>query len=105
MRQIQVSHPKGLQVVHSLADHLRYGGHQLILDIVHGFGGKALLEEVGVLVDDVLDGPEPQHHFLVVAVAFGRSSGLDRIAHHHIDFSEFTLFQSEGEEVDILLQE
>lgn len=65
----------------------------------------ALLEEIGVLEDDVLDGVVAAHHLLVVAVALGGRPGPDGLAHHHIDLLGLALLQAEAEQICVLLQE
>jgi hypothetical protein len=73
----------------------------LFLDVDLGL----LLEKIGKTLDDVLDGVVFEHHFLMVAVALGGSSGLYGITHEDVDFYLFSLSGRKLEKFHVSLQE
>lgn len=58
-----------------------------------------------MIVDDLLDRTVFDHHLLVVAVALGRSPGLNGVAHHHVDLNLLSLLGRKIEKWNISLEE
>jgi hypothetical protein len=64
-----------------------------------------LVEEMAVVLDDGLDREMLDHHFLVMAVALGRSPRLYCVTHQHVNLNLLSLLGRKFKKFHVSLQE
>lgn len=77
----------------------------LIELLVQIFGECAVGNEIPIATDDIVEGQVFDHHLLMMAVALGRRSALDALAHQDVYLYVFTLFAAQVEKITVLYQE